>query len=335
MFASTGHREWTEARGEQAYRCVSHALFGDKSIRSRQAGESFAPAADRPAAEGERVVSFGSFRLFATQRLLLDGERPLRLGSRAMDILIALLERPGELLSKKELITRVWPDTVVEEGNLKVHVGALRRTLRDGQVGNRYLATIPGRGYRFVAPVVVTEGPKPAGLIGAPEARGFSAVQLSVERAAVTGEAVLSDSDAPLAAEICRRLDGIALAIESATARVEALMSATLCWSYGLLTPGEQTVLRRLAIFGGSFTLRGAVAVAADGNNSEDEVIKQATTLVAKSLVTTDGGGVEQRFRLRETARAYLLTKLAESGESELIEHRYAAYHRDALQAAA
>jgi DNA-binding winged helix-turn-helix (wHTH) protein len=330
MFGSTVRADWPEAGGASAHRCVSHALLGDESIRTRQVSESFSPAADRPAVAAERVVSFGSFRLFPRQRLLLEGEKPLRLGSRALDILIALVERPGELVSKKELMTRVWPDTVVDEGNLKVHVSALRRALADGQAGHRYLATIPGRGYRFVAPVVVAEGPRPAAPAGAPEALGFSAVQLSVERAVVVGEAVLSDGDAPLATEICRKLDGIALAIESATVRVEALMSATLGWSYGFLTPGEQTVLRRIAIFAGSFTLRGAVAVAADRNNSEGEIIRRVAALAAKSLVTTEGGGVEPRFRLLEAARAYLLKKLAESGESELIKQRHTVYNRDA-----
>jgi DNA-binding winged helix-turn-helix (wHTH) protein len=335
MFGSTVRADWPETGGAPAHRGVSHALLGEESIRRRrQVSEGFSPAADRSAAAAERVASFGSFRLFPRQRLLLQGEKPLPLGSRALDILIALVERPGELVSKKELMARVWPDTVVEEGNLKVHVSALRRTLADGKDGHRYLATIPGRGYRFVAPVVVAEEPRPAAPAHAHEALGFSAVQLSVERS-IMGEAVPADGDAPRATEICRKLDGIALALESATARVEALMSATLGWSYGLLTPGEQAVLRRLAIFGGSFTLRGAVAVAADRNHSEDEVITQLGALVAKLLVTTEGGGVEQRFHLLDAARAYLLKKLAESGESELIRQRRAAYHCDALEAAA
>lgn len=87
----------------------------------------------------------------------MDGDKALRLGSRALEVLIALVERPGELVTKDELMARVWPTTVVEECNLKVHVAALRRALADGQAGNRYLATIPGRGYRFVAPITVAE----------------------------------------------------------------------------------------------------------------------------------------------------------------------------------
>ena len=101
----------------------------------------------------EYAISFGPFRLFTDQRLLLEGDRPVRLGSRAFDILAALVERPGEVLGKEQLIARAWPQTVVEEANLKMQMSALRRALGDGQGGNRYVLTVPGRGYNFVAPV--------------------------------------------------------------------------------------------------------------------------------------------------------------------------------------
>src|SRR5215475_10416019 len=104
----------------------------------------------------DHAIAFGPFRLFPTQQLLLEGERPLRLGSRALEILTFLATRPGELVSKEDLIARVWPDTFVEEGNLRVHIAALRRALGDGQAGRRYVANIPGRGYRFVAPVALS-----------------------------------------------------------------------------------------------------------------------------------------------------------------------------------
>lgn len=118
------------------------------------------------------TFSFGPFRLFPAQRLLLEAEEPLRLGSRALDILIALVERAGELVSKEELMVRVWPKMFVEPANLTVHVAALRRVLGDGRNGNRYLVNIPGRGYRFVAPVSVAEkqlpwSPQPAAPKGA------------------------------------------------------------------------------------------------------------------------------------------------------------------------
>jgi predicted ATPase/DNA-binding winged helix-turn-helix (wHTH) protein len=99
------------------------------------------------------VIVFGPFRLFPRQRMLLEGDKPLRLGSRALDTLIALVERPGELISKNELMERVWPDTHVDESNLKVNISALRRMIGDGGGGNRYIVSVPGRGYSFVAPV--------------------------------------------------------------------------------------------------------------------------------------------------------------------------------------
>jgi predicted ATPase/DNA-binding winged helix-turn-helix (wHTH) protein len=104
-----------------------------------------------------RAISFGPFRLLAAERLLLEGDRPVRLGSRAFDILAALVERAGEVVGKKELLARVWPQTFVEEANLKIQVSALRRALGDGQGGHRYVVTVPGRGYNFVAPVSLEE----------------------------------------------------------------------------------------------------------------------------------------------------------------------------------
>src|SRR5437879_2333760 len=100
-----------------------------------------------------RAVSFGPYRLIAAQRLLVEGDKPVRLGSRAFDILAALVERAGEVVRKEELIARAWPQTFVEDANLKIQISALRRALGDGQGGHRYVATVPGRGYNFVAPV--------------------------------------------------------------------------------------------------------------------------------------------------------------------------------------
>src|ERR1700739_4131896 len=99
------------------------------------------------------VIAFGPFRLHAAQRLLLEGDKPVRLGSRAFDILAVLVERAGEVVGKEELIARAWPQTFVQESNLKLQVSALRRALGDGQGGHRYVVTVPGRGYNFVAPV--------------------------------------------------------------------------------------------------------------------------------------------------------------------------------------
>src|ERR1700760_753674 len=104
-----------------------------------------------------RMMSFGPFRLIAEQRRLLEGDNPVRLGSRAFDILAALVERAGEVVGKEELMARAWPQIFVEEANLKIQISALRRALGDGQGGNRYILTVTGRGYNFVAPVRIVE----------------------------------------------------------------------------------------------------------------------------------------------------------------------------------
>jgi DNA-binding winged helix-turn-helix (wHTH) protein len=107
----------------------------------------------QPAGAAPTEVSFGPFRLLPTQFRLLEGEKPVPLGSRALEILIVLLERPGELVGKEELMARVWPNIFVEPANLTVHISALRRILRDGRDGNRFIINIPGRSYSFVGSV--------------------------------------------------------------------------------------------------------------------------------------------------------------------------------------
>ncbi len=481
----------------------------------------------------ENVVAFGPFRLFAGRRQLLDGDEPVRLGSRACDILVALVERAGELLSKQELLARVWPDTFVEEASLRVHVAALRRALGDGQAGRRYITNVPGRGYSFVAPVSVSKAraeaaaaspatderqvdmPAPLlrmvgrsevvltlaeqlsrhrfvtvvgpggigkttvavavanhllgeftdgtrfidlapltdpllvpsalaaqlgvgvrsddplpGLIGflkeknvlivldsceqvieaaatlaenifngakrahilatsrealraegervhrlsalsfptdtqnlkAADALGFPSVQLFVERAAASlGSFEFGDADAPFVADICRKLDGIALAIEIAASRVDTFgisglaarlndrfqllmqgrrtalprhrtLSATLDWSHAQLPETEQLVLRRLATFVGTFTMEAASAVLADVDMSAAETVDAVANLVAKSLVSADVDGAIPLYRLFDVTRTYALAKLEESGQRDRFARAHAEYYRRALE---
>jgi predicted ATPase/DNA-binding winged helix-turn-helix (wHTH) protein len=482
----------------------------------------------------ERAISFGPFRLVPTQRLLLEDDNPVRVGSRALDILTTLVERPGELVGKNELIARVWRGTVVEEGNLKFQVGALRRALGDGRAGRRYIATSAGQGYRFVAPVSVAQAPAaaappaaptrqlhnlpaqltrligradaanrivarlqrhrllsivgPGGIgktsvaiavaeasintyehgvwfvdlapladarlvpsavaqvlgfdirsddpvpglvaalrdrrlvlvldncehvieaaatlaaailrgaadlhilatsreplrvegeyvqrlpplssgapsdhLGAAEALAFPAVELFVERTAeCLGEFELTDPDAPIVAEICRKLDGIPLAIELAAARVETFgvrglathlddrfrlltsgrrsgpprhrtLRAALDWSYEVLSAPERAVLRRLGIFMGGFTLDAACIVVTDPGLLKGDVIDAVAELVEKSLAVVETTETEPRLRLLETTRAYALEKLAESGERETIARRHAEYYRNLFERA-
>jgi predicted ATPase/DNA-binding winged helix-turn-helix (wHTH) protein len=98
-------------------------------------------------------LSFGPFHLVASERLLTKAGAPVELGSRALDILTVLISMPNEIVSKKDLMSRVWPDVLVEEGSLRFHVASLRKALGDGKNGARYITTLPGRGYCFVAPV--------------------------------------------------------------------------------------------------------------------------------------------------------------------------------------
>ncbi|MFZ6646109.1 ATP-binding protein [Undibacterium sp. TJN25] len=99
------------------------------------------------------IAAFGAFRLAPAERLLHKGDIPIVLGSRALDILTALVESAGEVLSQRELIARAWPKLIVEEANLRIHIAALRKVLGDGEDKIRYITNVPGRGYCFVAPV--------------------------------------------------------------------------------------------------------------------------------------------------------------------------------------
>lgn len=115
-----------------------------------------------PQAKG--VISFGPFRLVASGRILTREGVALQLGARTLDTLIALVSRPNQPIGKRDLMAQVWPDVTVEEGSLRFHIAELRKALGDGKDGARYIATLAGRGYCFVAPVSRSSdvGPAPA-----------------------------------------------------------------------------------------------------------------------------------------------------------------------------
>ena len=476
----------------------------------------------------EQAFAFGPFQLVPSRRLLLMEGKPVALGSRALDILIVLVGRAGEVLSNDHVIATVWPDVAIEQANLRVHIAALRKALGDGPSGNRFIVNIPGRGYCFAAPVeqqaealgsaelpaagpaharslparltrivgrtdmihgiaaqivlcraltitgpggigkttvavaaaeavagsyrdgvafvdlglVSTPGLVPSALAsalglalrtedpvsdlaaslhakqmlivldncehlvettaalveallkGAPgvsilatsreplrvegewvqrlsplglppvsatltadEALASPAVQLFVERAAASlGGLRLADRDAPIVAEICRRLDGIALAIEFAAGRLDTFtlgelasllddrfrvltrgrrtalprhqtLRATLDWSYGLLPRPEQATLCRLSVFNGVFTLVAAAAVATGAEMEAGDVEDYVASLVAKSLIATEAGNGGVHYRLLDTTRAYAREKLEESQESAEFARRHAQYY--------
>jgi predicted ATPase/DNA-binding winged helix-turn-helix (wHTH) protein len=490
------------------------------------------PTTDNESSHIAEVVAFGPFRLYAARRLLEKSGSPLHLGARALDILIVLVERAGEVVSKKTLLARVWPDVTVDVGSLRFHMATLRRALGDGQLGARYVSTLSGRGYCFVAPVSRLNGPGqpilegpiseqshrlparlarmvgrdetvqtisaqlaaerfvtivgPGGIgkttaaisvahtflpacegavhfldlgplndpllvpsavaatlglliqssdptpslinflrdkralllldscehvietaaalterifkeapqvyilatsreplrvegehvhqlspldsppdgagLAAVQALSFPAVQLFVERVVASGRHFeLNDTDAPIVGQMCRKLDGIPLAIELAAGRVSAhgiqqtaslldsrfrllwhgrrtallrhqTLSATLDWSYDLLGELERTILRRLSIFVGFFSLEAAQSVAAADDIDGDQIVTVVSSLVSKSLVSADIGSVMTRYRLLDTTRAYVLVKLIDSGDADKTAKRHAIHFCEFLQ---
>lgn len=477
---------------------------------------------------GLRSFAFGAFVLIPEHQSLLQGNAPVRIGGRALDILTALVERPGELVSKRDLMARVWPDTIVDESNLKVNVAALRRVLDDG---GRYIATVNGRGYKLIVPVtpcvasdvalaavtaatrrhnlptgttrvigradavdairrdfdtarfVTIVGPggigkttvalavaehaigsfrdgvwlidlaltkepsqtanaiaaalgipgnsanmlamlckslrdsemllvldscehvidesaacisqilanaagvkilitsrEPLQLNGervrrlpglgtplssvhlnAKEALMFPAVQLFVDRAADRLDSFnLSDTEAPTVAEICRRLDGLALAIELAAARIDAFgvngllkqldnrfrllvgrrcgperhrtLTATLGWSYSLLSAEEAALLCAVSSFASVFDIDGAAVVAKMPPAETADALAQLST---KSLLMTDLDSDGIAYRLLETTHTYCQDKLRLSGDEYGVRQRHAEYVYATLERAA
>ncbi len=166
----------------------------------------------------------------------------------------------------------------------------------------------------------------------------------------------ITHDNAPTVTEICRRLDGLPLAIELAAARVRALslaeildtlhdrfrlltggartavrrqqtLRASVDWSHALLTDPERMLLRRLAVFLGGFDLAAAQAVAGGGDVERFQVLDQLTLLVDKSLVVAEDSGGRTRYRLLETVRQYALEKLGESGEADVVRARHRDYY--------
>jgi predicted ATPase/DNA-binding winged helix-turn-helix (wHTH) protein len=192
----------------------------------------------------------------------------------------------------------------------------------------------------------------------------FPATQLFVERAVASGARLdVSDAEAPIVASICRKLDGVALAIELAARRVETYglrqtaalldqrltllwlgsrtapprqktLQATLDWSFGLLTGLERVVLRRLAAFVGHFTLDAALEVVTSATLDRSSVISAIDSLVAKSIVATSPFGAMMRYRLLDATRAYVLERNIDDAESADLAVRHAAYYRRWLEQA-
>ncbi|MEJ0016020.1 MAG: winged helix-turn-helix domain-containing protein [Acetobacteraceae bacterium] len=236
-------------------------------------------------------------------------------------------------------------------------VSTLAEDLLRGTTGVRLLATsreplrCQGEWVLRLQPLAV---PPANDIPPAAEALSFPAVRLFVDRAMASVNAfAFTDADVAPVIEICRRLDGIPLAIELAAASVEQLglaglagelgdrfrvltrgrrtalprqrtLRATLDWSYDMLSAAEQAILRRLAVLRGAFSLESARAVAADAHLAEEQVILGISNLVAKSLLTTQTGQEPVTYRMLETMRAYCLDRLQEADELQATTRRLA-----------
>jgi predicted ATPase len=192
----------------------------------------------------------------------------------------------------------------------------------------------------------------------------FGAVALFIDRASLADRSfALTDDTAPIVAEICRRLDGIPLAIELAAARIKVLsipnlarrlndrfklltggsrtalprqktLVALIDWSYDLLGPQEQALFSRLGVFAGGATLEAIAAVCAEPGSDEIDTLDLLSSLVDKSLVVADVGGAHERYRMLESTRAYALEKLSAAGERERLARRHAERYRANAEAA-
>jgi len=217
---------------------------------------------------------------------------------------------------------------------------------------------IAGEATYRMPPMTTPRGPEGASLSAADASR-YTAIALFAERASASDNRfTLTDENAPIVADICARLDGIALAIELAAARVKILsprqlsdrlnerfrvltggsrdalprqqtLRALIDWSHDLLEDRERTVFRRLGIFVDGFTLEAAAAVASGDDIDELDIFELVASLVDKSLVLAEPSGDALRYRLLESTRAYALEKLRDAGERDVIAARHLRYLRD------
>ena len=187
----------------------------------------------------------------------------------------------------------------------------------------------------------------------------YSSVALFLHRAlSVSPAFALTDGNVPAVVEVCRRLDGIPLAIELTAARANVLaprqlaerldqrfrllnvgdpsapprhqtMTALFDWSYALLTEREQRFFEVLSIFAGSFTLEAATAVCAPDEEDDIDVLETIASLIAKSLVCAEPTVYEQRYRFLESTRKYARNKSITRGEHDRISERHALFHLD------
>jgi DNA-binding winged helix-turn-helix (wHTH) protein len=219
------------------------------------------------------IISFGPFRVTRARRLVERNDEIVRLGSRAFDVLVYLLEHAGQVVSHRALLDAVWPGTYVEEGNLRFQMAALRKALGNGDAS--YIINVPGRGYCFTAPIskqdeVKHSPPLPNRAIVQPVSRvtppanedaanilTYPASQLLIKKARRTVNAASADREEKYVAEIYANLDDLMLAIELAASQVKMFGTGKLSclledrWTFRwagrrVAPPGHQTLYAML-----------------------------------------------------------------------------------------
>lgn len=263
------------------------------------------------------------------------------------DLVVGYLERRNALL--------IMDNCEHVVGEVAMLIEALLHRCKDVHIlaTSREPIRIIGEYCERVASLAV---PESAAVLNAQSALTYGAVALFVERAkAVSDQFAITDDNVRVIADLCRRLDGIALAIELAAAHVKILsvehlnqrlddrfriltggsrtamtrqstMRATLDWSYDLLSEKERMLLRRLSVFADGWSMPAACVVCRDATIEEWEIVDGLAALVDKSLVTASVHDPDERFRMYESTRLYAAEKLAESGERETFERAHAAF---------
>ncbi len=246
-------------------------------------------------------------------------------------------------------------------------VAPLAAAILSTAAGVRILATSRqtlGIGGEFLYRLPSLSMPEATTGISAEKASAYGAIALFVDRATASDtHFALSDTNAAIVAEICRRLDGIPLAIELAAARVKVMsipklaerlnerfrlltggsraalprqktLGALIDWSYDLLTLHERVLFNRAGIFAGGFSLDAVTAVCTGDGIDETDVLDLLSSLTDKSLLVADTGPEQERYRMLESTRSYALDKLTAAGERERLARLHGLYFRDQAQAA-
>jgi DNA-binding winged helix-turn-helix (wHTH) protein len=318
------------------------------------------------------VSSFGPFRVTPSRRLVECNGEVVRLGGRAFDVLVYLLEHAGQVVSHRTLLEAVWPGTYVEEGNLRFQMAVLRKALGNGEAS--YIINVPGRGYCFTAqfskqdevryspPLSDDAIVRPVSPTLSPANEDQSVAQTlprpapGVKVARRTVGAISADGERRHVAEICAKLDDLASAIELAASQVKVLgidkLSDLLEERWLFSWPGHVVPPRHQALYAmldwsyqllpekGKHVFRHMsvffglfdLEAARAVVDKDVETASILAELVSRSLVSRVQSRLGTRYRLLDTTKGYARDRLAEAGEVGEARRRHAIFFTQRLQ---